>query len=453
MGVRATIGTAAALGLGLALTLGAAAFTEPEPSALDVTSIQDTLSVPFGVAIDRRETTGEASLVLLHHFSQITAENAMKPEAWYDASHAFAPSDEIATLMDFAVAGDLRVYGHVLVWHRQIPPWFFTRDDGTLLTDSPEDQAILTTRLHDHIFAVAKYLSDGWGAFGGGNPVVAFDVVNEVISDSADAPGGLHQSTWYQILGPQFIDLAFQYADEAFNDVYAAPGADTPVTLFINEYNTEDPGKRARYLALIDDLIARGIPIGGIGHQFHVYPSVPIQSLADALEESSGRGLVQAITEFDEPLASKATPAAFLAQGYYYRDAFRVFREYEDELFSITVWGLYDARSWRGAQGGPLIFDDQLRVKPAYYGIVDGFADETPLADLTVPRDWTPVIVVGSILGLIAAAVGVRTVRRRRRTEWSRDRKARAVEQHEATPGDALDALNRELPKKRRGRR
>ena len=38
--------------------------------------------------------------------------------------------------------------------------------------------------------------------------------------------------------------------------------------------------------------------------------------------------------------------------------------------FSVTVWGLYDARSWRASQQ-PLLFDGQLQAKPAYYGIAD----------------------------------------------------------------------------------
>ena len=51
--------------------------------------------------------------------------------------------------------------------------------------------------------------------------------------------------------GEEFIDLAFRYADEAFNQTYAAAGADRPVTLFINDYNTEQGGKQDRYVALV----------------------------------------------------------------------------------------------------------------------------------------------------------------------------------------------------------
>ncbi len=86
--------------------------------------------------------------------------------------------------MDFAQANGIRVYGHTLVWHSQTPAWFFQHDDGTPLTTSDADKTLLRSRLHDHIFNVAQTLSDLYGPFGSAtNPLVAFDVVNEVISD------------------------------------------------------------------------------------------------------------------------------------------------------------------------------------------------------------------------------------------------------------------------------
>lgn len=110
----------------------------------------------------------------------------------------------------------------------------------------------------------------------------AFDVVNEVVADSGEFSDGLRRSEWYRILGEEYIDLAFRYADEAFNDVHAVAGAD-PVTLFINDYNTEQSGKQGRYKALVQRLIARGVPVDGVGHQFHVSLSTPVANLGTAL--------------------------------------------------------------------------------------------------------------------------------------------------------------------------
>ena len=51
----------------------------------DLAPIKDAVDFPVGVAIDSREQTGAQSELLLRHFDQVTSENYMKPEAWYDA--------------------------------------------------------------------------------------------------------------------------------------------------------------------------------------------------------------------------------------------------------------------------------------------------------------------------------------------------------------------------------
>ena len=274
--------------------------------------------------------------------------------------------------MDFAQANDLDVYGHTLVWHSQTPAWFFTRDDGTPLTNSAADQQVLRDRLRSHIFSVAETLSTAYGPFGSEtNPLVAFDVVNEVVSD-ASTDDGLRRSRWYDVLGESYIDLAFRYADEAFNGTYAVPGPTRPVLLAINDYNTEQEAKRLRLRALVNRLLGRGVPVDAVGHQFHLSLSTPIQSLEDAIVAFADLPVTQVVSELDVTTGTPVTEARLIDQGYFYRDAFRVLREHADELFSVTVWGLTDGRSWRVASGAPLVFDDELQAKPAYHGIVDG---------------------------------------------------------------------------------
>jgi|GEM_PF-794978 len=336
-----------------------------------LTPLKDTVDFPIGVAIDSRETLGAPSELLLHHFDQVTPENHMKVEAWYDAERNFRLNPEAAAVMDFAQANDLRVYGHTLVWHSQTPDWFFQDAEGNLLTSADYDE--MKTRLQTHITNVAQALSAEYGLFGSDtNPLVAFDVVNEVISDQA-TPDGLRTSYWHQIMGGDFIRLAFQYADEAFNETYAVDDAVNarPVTLFINDYNTEQDGKGARLHDLVSDLIDEGIPVDGVGHQFHVALSMPVENLEAALARFADLPVIQAVTELDVTVGTPVTTPAIIEQGYYLRDAFRVFRAFSDDLFSVTVWGLTDNRSWRSEQA-PLLFDDSLAAKPAYFGAVDG---------------------------------------------------------------------------------
>ncbi|GAB4086727.1 hypothetical protein GCM10028784_33570 [Myceligenerans cantabricum] len=378
----------------------------PEPPVVeDLTPLHETLPFPVGVAIDSRETTGPAGELTTRHFDQLTPENHMKPEAWYAEDGTFRRHPEATALMDFAAANDVRVYGHVLAWHSQTPDWFFQDADGEPLSADPAGQEILRQRLHDHIFGVAENLADDYGPFGSDtNPLVAWDVVNEVVSDSGEFEDGMRRSEWYRILGEEFVDLAFQYADEAFNEEFAAPPSDTvaerPVALFINDYNTEQSGKQDRYLALVERLLGRGVPLDGVGHQFHVNLSMPVSALEVALDRFAGLPVKQAVTELDVTTGTPVTQARLIDQGYYYRDAFDAFREHADSMYSVTVWGLTDGRSWRSDSGAPLLFDDAYQAKPAYHGAVDGelparlrtadvFAGDVPLDDTaTAAPEW-----------------------------------------------------------------
>ena len=97
-----------------------------------------------------------------------------------------------------------------------------------------------------------------------GDDVDAWDVVNELIDPSQ--PDGYRRSPWFNIIGTEYIDLAFQVAREV------APHA----SLYINDFGTTDEPKRTFLLQLVGDLQSRGVPIDGIGHQMHSnieYPS------------------------------------------------------------------------------------------------------------------------------------------------------------------------------------
>lgn len=346
-------------------------------------TLRDALDYPVGVAVERRSTVAgsPAETLLSANFDQVTPENAMKPESWYGADRKFAGSagaqltenEGADALMDWAAANGGRVYGHVLVWHGQTPDWFYLDDAG-----NPLDATALAARMRTHIFDVAEYLSSRYGAFGSAtNPLSAFDVVNEVVADSTSgASNGMRTSTWYGVLGEEFVDLAFRYADEAFNDVYAAPGADRPVALFINEYGTESgdaPGtKLERYHALVERLLSRDVPIDGVGHQYHVNLSTRVDNLRAGLAKFVDTGLRQAVTEFDVTTGYPQTQRLAIRQGGYYSEAFAIFDDFAAQhpgsLYSVTVWGLSDADSWLYFSGGPLMFDEFLQPKWALAG-------------------------------------------------------------------------------------
>ena len=99
------------------------------------------------------------------------------------------------------------IVGHNLVWHSQVPDWVFHDDKGNLL-----NREALLARMKDHIDTVV-------GRYKG--KIQSWDVVNEALNED----GTLRQSQWYKIIGPDYIEKAFQFAH----------AADPQVQLFYND--------------------------------------------------------------------------------------------------------------------------------------------------------------------------------------------------------------------------
>ncbi|TFC56884.1 HYR domain-containing protein [Cryobacterium sp. TMT2-15-1] len=374
----------------------------------DVPSLKDVLVADgiehVGVAIDARETVGTAADLVKKHFNAFTPENAGKPESVQPVEGQFTFT-QLDQLLDFADANGIDVYGHVLAWHSQTPAWFFL-DGARPLTNSTADQAILKARMRAHIGGIAAHLDARYPD--GNSPVWAWDVVNEVIADGDTAnPHDMRDSRWFQVLGEGFVDEAFRLADEYFPDA----------ALFINDYNTEMPEKRADYVSLIGALIARGVPIDGVGHQAHVDIARPVQWLEDSITAVEGLDpdLLQAITELDVNASTENqgadvsgapvdpySPAfendedAAAEVGYYYRDLFAMLRKHDSSIESVTFWGISNARTWLRTWPmarpweQPLPFDDDLQVTPAYWGIVDPTKLPARPADVLAPRIADP---------------------------------------------------------------
>ena len=374
------------------------------PIQTDIPALQDVLGAAgiehVGVAVDARETVGRAAELVRRHFDAITPENAGKPESVQprEGEFTFAQLDQ---LLDFADETGVDVYGHVLFWHSQTPAWFF-KDGDRDLTSSPADQALLKRRMEAHVKGIADHLAERYPD--GDSPIWAWDVVNEVIADGDNANRhDMRDSRWFQVLGERFVDEAFRLADRYFPDA----------ALFINDYNTEMPEKRADYLSLVRALKARAVPIDGVGHQAHVDVARPVQWLEDSIEavEALDPSLLQAITELDVNASTENrgadvssgalapyTPAfedpadAGAEVGYYYRDLFAMLRQHAEEVDSVTFWGISNARSWLRTWPTarpweqPLPFDDDLQAAPAYWGIVDPSRLPARPADVLPPR-------------------------------------------------------------------
>lgn len=344
---------------------------EAPPVQTDIPVLREALAqdFPVGTAVGRQDLEGAPAELLTRHFSTITPENALKPASIQprEGEFTFERADEV---LDFAVEHGLGVHGHTLVWHRSTPDWFFEAPDGRELGQSPEDQALLLARLDAHVRAVAAHLEE---RYGDDNPVRTWDVVNEAVDPKQD--DGLRRNQWYAVLGPDYLAHAFRIARDAF-------GPET--VLYLNDYGTENADKRRAAADVVQRLLDQGVPVDGMGHQMHVNLGVPVSRIEDTITTFEDLGVRQAITELDVAVAESpdeeltSTPPERLdEQGLFYGDLMAALRRHPGAVSSLTVWGLYDARSWLRAwpterpHEAPLLFDEDLQAKPAYWGLVD----------------------------------------------------------------------------------
>lgn len=351
----------------------------PVPIQTDIPSVHEELAAyfPVGAAVEPNELVGSHAELLLKHFNLLVAGNAMKWSSLQptEGNFNFGPADALA---NFARANGLRMRGHTLVWHNQTPAWVFQDADGNpLQPGNAAHRQLLLDRLETHIHTVVARYAD---------IVDSWDVVNEAIDVSQ--PNGLRNSPWYQIIGPEYIDWAFEFASEVAGSSQ----------LLINDYNTHEPAKRDRLRDVVQGLLDRGIRVDGVGHQTHIRIGWPsLELIAESLDVFTAMGLLNEITELDVSVYSNDTDTApvteeqLVAQGYRYRDLFDLFREKSDQINSVTLWGLADDNTWLktfpiARDDQPLLFDEDLQAKYAYWGVVDPFELPVVPKELKVSR-------------------------------------------------------------------
>jgi endo-1,4-beta-xylanase len=348
--------------------------------------------------------------VVTEQFNQISPENDLKwaliqPNPGPDG-YNFGPAD---AYVNFGLTNHMYIVGHTLVWHGQTPGWVFQGTNlppGTTNSPAPAPAPTLalaaTTKAPDTNGFRGRRFSRGFGGFNMSGPhasreellermhdhiatvvgrykgkIKVWDVVNEALAD-----GGtniLRASPWEQIIGPDFIAKAFEYAHEA----------DPDAILRYNDYSLENPVKRQKLITLIKSLQAQGVPVMAIGSQTHVSVTSPSFEEEDkALTDLETLGLPIHITELDVNSAQGGQSSnsgdvaanAATTQGGLVSDAdkklasayaglFRAFKKHDKYVKVITLWGVNDGVSWR-AQGRPLLFDANNQPKPAFDAVI-----------------------------------------------------------------------------------
>ncbi len=320
------------------------------------------------------EKNEKESALVKAQFNSTTPENVLKWEAIHPQldSYNFAPADQY---VDFGQKNHMFVIGHTLVWHHQTPKWVFEDEKG-----NPVSRKVLLKRMHDHITTVV-------GRYRG--RVNGWDVVNEVI----DEDGSLRKSPWFNIIGPDYIEKAFEYAHKA----------DPQAQLYYNDYNLETEAKRKGALELVKKLKAKHVPITGVGLQDHVNLDGPSPDEINAAIDDFGKlSMKVMITELDVTVLPWPTPQQTadpsvrvasnpklnpypdglpdsvqqqLAKRY--GDLFHAYASHCGVVTRVTLWGVSDKSSWRngwpipGRTDYPLLFDRNDEPKPAFNAVIE----------------------------------------------------------------------------------
>jgi hypothetical protein len=208
--------------------------------------------------------------------------------------------------------------------------------------------------------------------------VKTWDVVNEALADGPPEKN-LRDSLWLQIIGPDFIAKAFQYAHEA----------DPDAILRYNDFGLEDPVKIQKLVKLIKSLQEQNVPIHAIGTQAHLnLDSARFERFEQSLAEIAKLGLPIHITELDIYGGDKGEQQLSLA----YEGVFRAIMKHRDSVKMVTFWGVNDAVSWL-RDGSPLLFDGECKPKPAFDAVVRVAKEFSAVShDLTPLHDATRVL-------------------------------------------------------------
>ncbi|KAG9045061.1 hypothetical protein FS837_007108 [Tulasnella sp. UAMH 9824] len=242
-------------------------------------------------------TLGQAACaqIVRDDFGALTPENSMKWDATEGSrgSFNFGGADY---LVNFATTNGKLIRGHTLVWHSQLPSWVSNiRDSSTLTTVIQNHATTLVTRYKGK---VAKW-----------------DVVNEMFNED----GTVRSSVFSQVLSTSFVDIAFK----------AARAADPSAKLYINDYNLDSVNSKVNGLVnLVNQKLAAGVPIDGIGSQAH-------------LSAGQTGGFLAALQKLASTSVTEGSQS----------------------------WGVSDKDSWRSSSN-PLLFNGSFQPKAAYNALI-----------------------------------------------------------------------------------
>jgi endo-1,4-beta-xylanase len=315
---------------------GSLALVRPANAASSLKQSAEAKSKYFGTALVQSNLSNSTLVgVATSQFDMMTPGNEMKWDTTEPSNGTFnfGPGDN---LVSFAQSHSMRVRGHNLVWHSQLPGW---------VSSLPTNQ--VQAAMETHITTEATHYK---------GEVYSWDVVNEPFNED----GTLRQDAFYNAMGTGYIADAIR----------TAHAADPSAKLYLNDYNIEGENAKSNAMySLVQSLIAQGVPIGGVGLESHfILGQVPSDMLAN-MQRFAALGVDVAVTELDDRIQLPASSANLQQQATDYStvvsDCLAVTR-----CVGVSQWGVGDADSWIpgtfSGYGAATMYDQNYQPKPAY---------------------------------------------------------------------------------------
>ncbi|HJS55032.1 MAG TPA: endo-1,4-beta-xylanase, partial [Chitinophagaceae bacterium] len=357
--------------LAISVTFISCSSSKKATTSITTTTLREAYKNDFliGTALNTQQIeekdTGAAKLVPVQ-FNAATPENIMKAEIIHPQwdKYNFDLADK---MIEYGRKYNILITGHTLIWHSQLPA--FARNI--------KDVDSFKTFFNDHITTIASRYN---------GKIYSWDVVNEALNED----GTMRKSIFLDKLGDDFVTEAFRIAQKA------APNTE----LYYNDYNIEQPKKRAGAIAIIKKIQAAGVRIDGVGIQGHWHVNkIPLKDIEESILEFSALGIKVMFTELDievlprnfqgaevsqrvasnpalNPYVNGLPDSVQLQLANDYESLFKLFLKHKDKVTRVTFWGVADGNSWlngwpvRGRTNYPLLFDRQYKPKPAYYKVI-----------------------------------------------------------------------------------
>jgi len=299
----------------------------------------------FGFAINSTywEGVAEYTEIAEANFNLAVAENACK-FAGIQAEQGVYDFTDCDKHLEKATELGMNFRGHCLIWHGYQPVWFMNLKGEEL-----------RNAIVDHVTTVLTHYR---GKFD------TWDIVNEAIDDRSTGEGWIMRPSFLYREVPDFVDIAFKTAREA----------DPDLKLYYNDYNSEgspsNMGKTLSIYNFVKDMVERGVPIDGVGIQYHAHTTAypEYESVVEVMKKYADLGLEVQITEMDVSCQNNSIEE-FEKQAEIYGVALRACLD-SPNCSAFLLWGFGDKLSWKDDKYA-LIFDADLKPKPAYYTLLD----------------------------------------------------------------------------------